>query len=65
VDKAVDDDVAWPRGGVMSITFHNDVFSSLDFSFATRAAGGKVREESLSVFSNGGMASSHVSEASA
>ena len=49
----------------MSIAFHNNVFSSLDFSFVTRAAGGKVREESLSVFSNGGMASSHVSEASA
>ena len=48
----------------MSIAFHNNVFSSLDFSFVTRAAGGKVREESLSVFSNGGMASSHASKAS-
>ena len=65
MDEAVDDDVAWPRGGVMSITLHNDVFLGLDFSFTTRAAGGEVREESLSVFSNGGMASSHASEASA
>ena len=65
MDEAVDDDVAWPHGGVMSITLHNDVFSGLDFSFTTRAAGGEVREESLSVFSNGGMASSHASEASA
>jgi len=64
VDKAVDDDVTWPRGGVMSIAFHNEVFLGLNFSFATRAAGGEVREESLSVFSNGGMASSHASEAS-
>jgi len=40
-------------------------FSGLNFSFATRAAGGEVREESLFVFSNGGMTSSHVSEASA
>ena len=65
MDEAVDDDVAWPRRGVMSITLHNDVFSGLDFSFTTRAAGGEVREESLSVFSNGGMASSHASEVSA
>ena len=49
----------------MSITFHDDVFLGLNFGFVTRAAGGEVGEESLSVFSNGGMASSHVSEASA
>ena len=64
MDKAVDDDVAWPHEGVMSIAFHNDVFSGLNFSFTTRAASGEVREESLSLFSNGGMASSHASEAS-
>jgi len=64
VNEAVDDDVAWPHGGVMSVAFHNDVFSGLNFSFATRAAGGEVREESLSVFSNRGMASSHASEVS-
>jgi len=64
VDKAIDDDVAWLRGGVMPIILHDDVISSLDFSFATRAAGGEVGEESLSVFSNGGVASSHAGEAS-
>ena len=26
VDEAVDDDVAWPCGGVMSIILHNNVF---------------------------------------
>jgi len=53
VDKAIDDGVAWSRGEVMPITLHDDVFSSLNFSFAIRAAGGEVGEESLSVFSNG------------
>jgi len=48
VDKAVDD----------------DVFSGLDFSFATWAASGEVREESLSVFTNGNVSSSHMSKAS-
>jgi len=65
VDKAIDDDVARTRGGIMSITFHDDVFLGLNFSFATRAAGGEVGEESLSVFSDGGMASGHAGEASA
>jgi len=53
VDKAIDDDVAWLHRGVMPITFHDNVFSSLNFSFATRATGGEMREESLSIFSNG------------
>jgi len=65
MNKAVDDDIAWPHEGVMFIAFHNNVFSSLDFSFATRTASGKVREKSLSIFSNGGMASSHAIKASA
>jgi len=65
VDKAIDDDVARTRGGIMSITFHDDVFPGLNFSFATRATGGEVWEESLSVFSDGGMASGHVGEVSA
>ena len=60
VDKAIDDDVARTHGGVVSITFHDDVFMGLNFGFATRAAGRKVGEESLSVFSNGGVASGHV-----
>ena len=37
MDKAIDDDVAWSCGGVMSIIFHDDVFSGLNFSFVTRA----------------------------
>ena len=65
MDKAIDDNVTWSRGGVMSIAFHDDVFSSLHFSFTTRAAGGELREESLSVFSDRGMTSSHAGEASA
>jgi len=64
VDKAIDNGVAWSCGGVMPIILHDDVFSSLNFSFATRAAGREVGEESLSVFSNGGMASGYVDEAS-
>jgi len=65
VDKAIDDDVAWSRGGVMSIIFHDDVFSGLNFGFATRATGGEIGKKSLSVFSNGGVTSGHVGEASA
>ena len=49
----------------MSVTFYDDVFLSLNFSFTTRATGGEVRKESLFVFSNGGMTSSHVGEAGA
>ena len=49
----------------MSIAFHDDVFSGLYFGFTTRAAGGEVGKESLSVFSNGGVASGHAGEASA
>ena len=65
VDRAVDDNVARTHRRIMSITFHDDVFSGLNFSFATGAAGGKVGEESLSIFSDGGVASGHVGEASA
>ena len=50
---------------VMSVTFHDDVFSGLNLGFTTRATGGEVREESLSVFSNGDVTSSYVGEASA
>ena len=64
MDKAVDDDVAWSHGGVMPVAFHDDVFLGLNLGFATRATGGEVREESLSVFSNRGMASSHAGKAS-
>jgi len=64
VDKAIDDDVAWSCGGVMSVAFHDNVFLGLNLSFITRATGGEVRKESLSVFSNRSMTSSHASEAS-
>ena len=63
VNKAVDDGVAWLSRRVVPIAFHDNVFTSLNLSFATWAAGGEMREESLSVFSDGGMSSSHVSEA--
>ena len=65
MNKAIDDDVAWTCGGVVSITFHDNVFLGLNFGFTTRAAGGEVGKESLSVFSNGGVASGHAGEASA
>ena len=64
MDEAIDDDVAWSHGGVMSVAFHDNVFLGLNLSFTTRATGGEVREESLSVFSNRSMTSSHASEVS-
>jgi len=64
MDEAVNDDVAQPHGRVMHVTFHDNVFLGLNLSFTTQAAGREVREESLSVFSNGGMSSSYASELS-
>ena len=49
----------------MSIAFHDNVFLSLYFGFTTRVAGRELGEESLSVFSDGGMTSNHAGEASA
>jgi len=65
VDKAVYDDIAWMCGWVVCIALHDDMFSCLDFSFTAWAADGKVREESLSILPNGGMAGGHVSETGA
>ena len=65
MNKAVDDDVAGACGRIVSFTFHDNMFTGLNFSFATRATGGEVGEESLSVFSNGGMAGGHAGEVSA
>ena len=62
VYEAIDDDVAWPHGGVMQVAFHNNVFAGLNFGFTTWATSGEIREESLSIFSNGSMTSGHVSE---
>jgi len=42
VDEAVDDDVAWSCGRVIQVTSHDNVFSSLNFSFSTWAAGREV-----------------------
>jgi len=61
VYKAIDDDVAWPHGGVIQVAFHDNVFAGLNFGFTTC---GEIREESLSIFSNGSMTSGHVSESS-
>ena len=52
-------------GWIMCITFHGNMFSCLNFSFTAWAADGEVRKESLSVLSNGSMASSHASETGA
>jgi len=46
----------------MPIAFHDNVLTGLDLSFTTWAAGREIWEESLSVFSNGCMSSSHVGE---
>ena len=62
VDKAVYDDIAWTCGWVICIALHDDMFSCLDFSFATQAADGEVREESLFILPNGSMAGCHASE---
>jgi len=59
VNETVYDDVAWPSGRIMYITFHDNVFSYLDVCFTAWAAGGEVRKEPLSVFSNGSMAGGH------
>ena len=65
VDKAVSDDIAWMCGWVVCIALHNNMFSCLDFSFATWAADEEVREESLSILPNGSVAGSHMSKTGA
>ena len=65
MNKAVDDDVTGACGRIVPFIFHDNMFAGLNFGIATRAAAGEVGEESLSVFSNGGVASGHASEASA
>ena len=64
MDKAVDDGVVGACRRVMEVTLYDNVFLSLNFGFTTWAASGKVREESLSIFSNGGMACGHACEVS-
>ena len=62
MNEAVYDNIVWTCGWIMCITFHDDMFSCLNFSFTAWAADGEVRKESLSVLSNGSMAGSHASE---
>jgi len=64
VDKTVDNDIAWSHREVIHIAFHDNVFSGLNFGFVTQATGGEERKESLFIFFNGSMFSSHVSESS-
>jgi len=64
VNEAIDNNVVWSSGGVISVAFHDDVFTSLNLSFTTWAASGEIREESLSIFSDEDISSSHVSEVS-
>jgi len=65
VNEAVDNDVAWLSGRIMQVTFHDNVFMGLNFSFTTWAASWEMEEESLSIFSNGSMSGGHVSESGA
>ena len=64
MNEAIDNNVVWSSGGVISVAFHDDVFTSLNLSFTTWAASGEIREESLSIFSDEDISSSHVSEVS-
>jgi len=43
VNEAIDDNVAWPRGWVMKVAFHDYVFTGLNLCFATWAASGKCK----------------------
>ena len=65
MNETVYDDVAWMSGRIIYITFHNDVFLCLNFSFTARAANGEVRKEPLLVFSDGSIAGSHGGEVGA
>ena len=35
VYEAVNDDVAWSSRGIIQVTFHDNVFTGLNFSFTT------------------------------
>ena len=62
VDKTVNDNVAWPCREVIEVTLHDNMFVSLHFGLSTRAHKGRVREEPLAVFPNGGMSCGHTGE---
>ena len=64
MDEAVDDDVTGVYRRVVEVILHNNVFSSLNFSFPIWATSEKVGEEPLSILSNRGIACGHACEAS-
>ena len=64
VYEAVNDDIAWLSRGIIQVAFYNNVFMGLNFGFATWTASWKMREESLSIFSNKSMSGDHASELS-
>ena len=53
MNKTVNNNVAWLSRGIIQVAFYDYVFTSLNFSFTTWAAGWEVGKESLSIFSNG------------
>jgi len=65
VYEAIDDNVLWPCGGVVQVTFYDNMFMGLNFGFVIWTTSGKMKEESLSILSNGSMTGGHASESSA
>jgi len=65
VNETVYDNVVWMCERVMYITFHDDIFSCLNFGFTAWVTNVEVRKKSLSVLSNRSMASSYTSETGA
>ena len=59
VNKAIDDDVAWPSRWVILWTLHNNMFLGLEFSLSAWAAEAGVGEKTLAVLANGGVACGH------
>ena len=64
MNKAVNDNVAEAYRQVIEVILYNNIFLSLNFSFAIWVASEKVRKKSLSIFTNRGMACGHMCEAS-
>ena len=64
MDKAIDDNVAWPWGEVMEVILHDNVFASLHCSLATWAANKGVRKEALLILANRDMTCGHMGKLS-
>ena len=62
VNKAIDDNVAWPSRWVIPWTLHNDMFMGLEFSLSAWAAKAGVGEETLAVLADGGVVCGHAGE---